>query len=182
MRCHFLLQGIFPTQGSSLCLVCLLHWQADSLPQRHLGSPATLSSKVIIPFCITTKNDRSCCSKTLPAFHVVSVRDFCHSNRCAVIILDVLICSSLMTYDVEHLLIYLFVISISCLVKCIFRTFAHLFNFCSLIIHFLTVGFSRFFWRGEGNGNPLQCSCLENPRDGEPGGLPSMGLHRVGHN
>ena len=82
---------------------------------------------------------------------------------------------------------------------------------------------------GEGNGNPLQCSCLENSRDGgawwaavygvaesqtrlsdfpftfhfhalkkemathssvlawripgtvEPGGLPSMGLHRVGH-
>ena len=28
---------------------------------------------------------------------------------------------------------------------------------------------------GEGNGNPLQCSCLDNPRDGEPGGLPSMG-------
>ena len=26
---------------------------------------------------------------------------------------------------------------------------------------------------GEGNGNPLQCSCLENPRDGKPGGLPS---------
>ena len=21
---------------------------------------------------------------------------------------------------------------------------------------------------GEGNGNPLQCACLENPRDGEP--------------
>ena len=82
---------------------------------------------------------------------------------------------------------------------------------------------------GEGHGNPLQCSCLENPRDGgawwatvhgvmknwtrlsdftftfhfrasekematyssvlawripwtaEPGGLPSMGSHRVGH-
>ena len=34
---------------------------------------------------------------------------------------------------------------------------------------------------GEGNGNPLQCSCLENPRDGESGGLPSMGSHRVGH-
>ena len=31
---------------------------------------------------------------------------------------------------------------------------------------------------GEGNGNPLQCSCLENPRDS---GLPSMGSHRVGH-
>ena len=23
--------------------------------------------------------------------------------------------------------------------------------------------------------------CLENPREGEPGGLPSMGSHRVGH-
>ena len=35
---------------------------------------------------------------------------------------------------------------------------------------------------GEGNGNPLQCSCLENPRDrGEPSGLLSVGLHRVGH-
>ena len=34
---------------------------------------------------------------------------------------------------------------------------------------------------GEGNGNPLQCSCLENPRMVEPDGLPSMGSHRVGH-
>ena len=34
---------------------------------------------------------------------------------------------------------------------------------------------------GEGNGNPLQCSCLENPGTGDPGGLPSMGSHRVGH-
>ena len=34
---------------------------------------------------------------------------------------------------------------------------------------------------GEGNGNPLQCSCLENPGripgTGKPGGLPSMGAH-----
>ena len=35
---------------------------------------------------------------------------------------------------------------------------------------------------GEGNGNPFQCSCLEIPREGKPGGLPSMGSHRVGHN
>ena len=34
---------------------------------------------------------------------------------------------------------------------------------------------------GEGNGNPLQYSCLENPGMGKPGGLPSMGSHRVGH-
>ena len=34
---------------------------------------------------------------------------------------------------------------------------------------------------GEGNGTPLQCSCLENPGDGETGGPPSVGSHRVGH-
>ena len=41
---------------------------------------------------------------------------------------------------------------------------------------------------GEGNGTPLQYSCLENPMDGgawwaaeEPGGLQSMGSLRVGH-
>ena len=34
---------------------------------------------------------------------------------------------------------------------------------------------------GEGNGNPLRYSCLENPMTEEPGGLQSMGSQRVGH-
>ena len=34
--CHFLLQGIFLTQGSNPSLLCLLHWQSDSLPLHHL--------------------------------------------------------------------------------------------------------------------------------------------------
>ena len=34
---------------------------------------------------------------------------------------------------------------------------------------------------GEGNGNPLQYSCWRIPGMGEPGGLPSMGSHRLGH-
>ena len=34
---------------------------------------------------------------------------------------------------------------------------------------------------GEGNGNPLQCSCLENPRDGGAWGAAVYGSHRVGH-
>ena len=99
-------------------------------------------------------------------------------------------------------------------------------------LYFLTrspFSFCLVQWVGEGNGTPLQYSCLENPMDGrawwavihgvaksrtrlsdftltfhfhdlekkmathssvlawriprmgEPGGLPSMGLHRVGH-
>ena len=34
---------------------------------------------------------------------------------------------------------------------------------------------------GEGNGYPLQYSCLENPMDKEPGRLQSIRLQRVGH-
>ena len=34
---------------------------------------------------------------------------------------------------------------------------------------------------GEGNGTPLQYSCLENPWTEEPGRLQSMGSLRVGH-
>ena len=34
--CHFLLQGIFSTQGLNLCL---LHWQAGILPLSHQGNP-----------------------------------------------------------------------------------------------------------------------------------------------
>ena len=34
---------------------------------------------------------------------------------------------------------------------------------------------------GKETATPLQYSCLENPMDGEPGGLQSMGSHRVRH-
>ena len=39
MGCHFLLQGIVPTQGLNSRLLGLLHWQAESLPLRNPGSP-----------------------------------------------------------------------------------------------------------------------------------------------
>ena len=37
--CHFLLQGIFPTQGLNQHLLCLLHWQVGSLPRASPGEP-----------------------------------------------------------------------------------------------------------------------------------------------
>ena len=39
MGCRFLPQEIFLIQGSNAHLLGLLHWQADSLPLHHLGSP-----------------------------------------------------------------------------------------------------------------------------------------------
>ena len=38
MGCNFLLQGIFPTQRSNLCLLYLLHWQVNLLPLNCPGS------------------------------------------------------------------------------------------------------------------------------------------------
>ena len=40
IECHFLLQGLFLTQGWNLCLQHLLHWKVDSLPMSHLRSLA----------------------------------------------------------------------------------------------------------------------------------------------
>ena len=39
MRCHLFLKRIFLTKGSN---PCLLHWQADCLPQSHQGSHSHL--------------------------------------------------------------------------------------------------------------------------------------------
>ena len=36
--CHFFIQGIFLTQGSNLCLLCLCHWRQVLYHQCHLGS------------------------------------------------------------------------------------------------------------------------------------------------
>ena len=45
LGCHFFLQGIFLTLGSNLHLLCLLHWQAHSLPLAPSGSLLAGNSK-----------------------------------------------------------------------------------------------------------------------------------------
>ena len=53
MHCYFLLQGIFPSQGSNLRL---LHWQVDSVPLSHQGSPIYLHLKVYCKNCVNCTN------------------------------------------------------------------------------------------------------------------------------
>ena len=44
--CHLLLQGNLPDPGiKPLCLLCLPHWQVDSLPLRHLGNQQNWASR-----------------------------------------------------------------------------------------------------------------------------------------
>ena len=67
--CLFLLQGIFPNQGLNMCLLWLLHWQADSLPLSHLGSPYICVHIYIymhlhINICILTYTIHNKCTHT----------------------------------------------------------------------------------------------------------------------
>ena len=59
--CHALLQGVFPMQGSSLPLLCLLNWQVDSLPLAPPGKPRltprwSFLSKHLIWFLTTSES------------------------------------------------------------------------------------------------------------------------------
>ena len=46
VRCHFLLQEVFLTQGPNPHLLRLLHWLANSWPLSHLGSPNRLQCSI----------------------------------------------------------------------------------------------------------------------------------------
>ena len=48
VSCHFLLQRVFPTQGSNRHLLHLQHWQLDSLPLQHLGSPDSILQRKLL--------------------------------------------------------------------------------------------------------------------------------------
>ena len=51
-----LLQGIFPTQGSNLCLLCVLRYQVDSLILCHLGSLYSHKELLILVHFLKTAN------------------------------------------------------------------------------------------------------------------------------
>ena len=89
--CHFLLQGIFPTQGSNPHLLHLLHWQMDSLPLHHqlLYSYPTFHLQGTRPYCIPfwksgqfTEKDRSLCIMEMANFwRLVSDAAWSHTKE-----------------------------------------------------------------------------------------------------
>ena len=65
---HALLQGIFPTQGLNPRLLCLLHWQVDSVPTVPPGKPFYFTyDNVYIPALLSQFVLRS------PAFMPISL-------------------------------------------------------------------------------------------------------------
>ena len=73
--CHFLLQGIFPTQGLNLSLLGLMHWQADSLPLSHLRGPCChidCSLIGITPFLVFPCDSSSIARRKMKTWHFSS--------------------------------------------------------------------------------------------------------------
>ena len=127
MGCYFLFQGIFLTLGSNPCLMHPLHWQVNSLPLSHVGSPLLKVNPpkllyMILYVCILYIWRRQ--------WHPTPVLLLgkSHGRRSPVG------CSPWGREELD-------------------MTERLHFHFSLLCI-------------GERAGNPLQCSCLENPRDG----------------
>ena len=84
VSCHFLLQGVYLTQGLSPHLLRLLHWQVNSLPLSCLGSPYRLqySMKTLLSCTLRNQNIHVTCSMQNSLFcdiHFVVV--VCHPTH-----------------------------------------------------------------------------------------------------
>ena len=73
--CNAFYQGISPTQGLSPCFLCLLHWQADSLPAAPSGKPQDLGSDVFFSFFVLSSAFRIFAMLTRRASLVVSGKE-----------------------------------------------------------------------------------------------------------
>ena len=85
--CHALLQGIFLTQRSNWCLICLLHWQVGYLPLAPPGEPRALGSTLKFVFILVD----------LRGSHMVSSSQspLCSPEPCRPVLLKGISCLSL---------------------------------------------------------------------------------------
>ena len=123
--CHFLLQEIFPTQGMN---PSFLHWQANSLPLSHQGSPCVCVCVCVYIYTYILIHTYIHIWRRQWHPTTVLLPGISHGWR-SLVGCSPWGCKESDTTEWLH-----FDFSLSCI--------------------------------GEGNSNPLQCSCLENPRDG----------------
>ena len=65
--------GTFPTQGWNPHLLCLLHWQADSLPLSHLGSSGVYMRQFssVAQSCSTLCDSMDCSTPDFPVYRQI---------------------------------------------------------------------------------------------------------------
>ena len=70
MGCHFLLKGLFLTQGLNPHLLRLLHWQADSLPLAPFGRPSQVYCCCsVAKLCSILCDPMDCSTPGFPVLH-----------------------------------------------------------------------------------------------------------------
>ena len=77
--CHFLHQRIVLTQGLNSHLLCLLHWQADSLPLSHVGN-SYICVYIHVVFSLWYSALHSSFSSSHGCFHITGCFLKCCSN------------------------------------------------------------------------------------------------------
>ena len=76
-----LLQGIFPTQGLNPHVLCLLPWQASSLPLTHLGSSQLLEQTETICEMWALPHPQNSAQTNTPAGAKSGTRNEGHQNE-----------------------------------------------------------------------------------------------------
>ena len=124
--------GIFPDQGLN---PCLLHWEVDSSPLSHQGSPTLCFSQV---YSLGTQY-----------FYILQKGHHFYSL--------IITCRPLVVFEIPEPVVS--VIN--------FGKFSVIISFnVSSFLSLFSFWYSLYTYIGEGNGNPLQSSCLENSMDG----------------
>ena len=174
--CHFLLQGISPTQGSNSDLLHILHWQ-DFLPLQHLGHivSKSLPEKTRLLNIIQNWKGRN---------HVLFITEsllaiWCISKTSLWLTIfylsELLYPSIFLNNEFKSWIDNLKLLS--------FHWASLWLRWWRICLHCRRPRFNPSIGKipGEGNGNPLQYSWLENPMGREPDGLQSMGSQRIKH-
>ena len=92
--CHFLLQGIFLTQGSNLCILCLLHWQIGSSSLAPTGKPP-----ITIPLTIATLPMRKPIGKRGNLLKVTQLMLICKWGKRTVLLTPTATCAGTVSND-----------------------------------------------------------------------------------
>ena len=166
--CHALLQSIFLTQGSNPCLLYTLHWRVGSLPLGPPGKPHIID--IWLATSILTSH------KKLLHWGILHLYSKLHSNVRRFTMREI-INSCHKKYTLKDISKSLTIISEKAMTphsstlvwKILWMEEAGRLQSMGSLKSDTTERLHFHFSLsciGEGNGNPLQCSCLKNPRDG----------------
>ena len=127
---HASFQGIFSTQGLKLCLLHLLHWQADSLPKVPVGKPFLLIFWYTFSSSGTSIILMLVCMFTQRSLRLSSILIILFSLFCSLVVISFILSSSSFIYSSTSVILLLILSSVF-LISVILLFFTSCFFFSS---------------------------------------------------